>query len=34
VRTCLDLMQKELDVTMGFCGCTTIGQIDRQVLLG
>jgi L-lactate dehydrogenase (cytochrome) len=34
VRTCLELLHKELDVTMGFCGCTRIDQIDRQVVLG
>jgi L-lactate dehydrogenase (cytochrome) len=34
VRTCLDIIQKELDVTMGFCGCTSIDQINRRVLLG
>jgi len=32
VRTCLQVLQKELDVTMGFCGCTRIDQIDRGVL--
>jgi L-lactate dehydrogenase (cytochrome) len=34
VRSCLDIIQKELDVTMGFCGCTSIDQINRRVLLG
>jgi L-lactate dehydrogenase (cytochrome) len=34
VRTCLDVLQKEMDVTMGFCGCTRIDQIDRSVVLG
>jgi L-lactate dehydrogenase (cytochrome) len=34
VRTCLEVMHKELDITMGFCGCTQIGQIDRHVLVG
>ena len=34
VRLCLELLQKELDTTMGFCGCTRIEQIDRNVLLG
>jgi L-lactate dehydrogenase (cytochrome) len=33
VRTCLELLQKELDVTMGFCGCTRIEQIDRRIIL-
>ncbi|SPE22997.1 L-lactate dehydrogenase, FMN-linked [Burkholderiales bacterium] len=34
VRTCLEILHKELDVTMGFCGCTRIDQIDRKVVLG
>jgi L-lactate dehydrogenase (cytochrome) len=33
VTACLDIIQKELDVTMGFCGCTAIEQINRRVLL-
>ncbi|HYA65115.1 MAG TPA: alpha-hydroxy-acid oxidizing protein, partial [Burkholderiaceae bacterium] len=33
VRTCLEILRKELDMTMGFCGCTSIVQIDRQVVL-
>jgi len=33
VRTCLELLHKELDLTMGFCGCTRIEQIDRNVVL-
>jgi len=33
VRTCLELLHKELDLTMGFCGCTRIEQIDRAVVL-
>ncbi len=33
VRTCLELLHKELDLTMGFCGCTRIEQIDRDVVL-
>jgi L-lactate dehydrogenase (cytochrome) len=33
VRICLELLHKELDVTMGFCGCTDIGQVGRQVLV-
>lgn len=33
VRTCLQILHKELDLTMGFCGCTGIEQIDRNVVL-
>jgi len=33
VRNCLELIQRELDVTMGFCGCTRIEQIQRSVLV-
>ena len=33
VRTCLEILHKELDLTMGFCGCTRIEQIDRNVVL-
>jgi L-lactate dehydrogenase (cytochrome) len=33
VRKCLQLLQKELDITMGFCGCTRIEQIDRKLLV-
>jgi L-lactate dehydrogenase (cytochrome) len=33
VSTCLELLQKELDVTMGFCGCTSVDQLDRKVLI-
>lgn len=32
VRTCLELIQRELDVTMGFCGCTRVEQIQPTVL--
>jgi len=33
VHTCLEILRKELDLTMGFCGCTSIEAIDRQVVL-
>lgn len=33
VRTCLQILHKELDLTMGFCGCTRIEQIDQNVVL-
>jgi L-lactate dehydrogenase (cytochrome) len=34
VRTCLEVLHKELDVTMGFCGCTRIEHLDRHVIIG
>ena len=33
VTKCLDIIQKELDVTMAFCGHTKIGTVDRRILL-
>lgn len=33
VTKCLDIIQKELDVTMGFCGRTNIAHVDRGILL-
>jgi L-lactate dehydrogenase (cytochrome) len=33
VRNCLEILHKELDLTMGFCGCTRVEQIDRNVVL-
>ena len=33
VTKCLDIIQKELDVTMAFCGHTKIGTVDRNILL-
>jgi len=33
VAKCLDIISKELDVTMAFCGHTDIRQVDRRVLL-
>ncbi|HET9644554.1 MAG TPA: alpha-hydroxy acid oxidase [Burkholderiaceae bacterium] len=33
VRTALQIIQKELDVTMAFCGRTDIRQVDRNILL-
>jgi L-lactate dehydrogenase (cytochrome) len=32
VRTTLQVLHKELDVTMGFCGCTQVADIGPQVL--
>jgi L-lactate dehydrogenase (cytochrome) len=33
VTKCLELIAKELDLTMAFCGHTDIRQVDRRVLL-
>jgi L-lactate dehydrogenase (cytochrome) len=33
VAKALDIIRKELDTTMGFCGKTDIAQVDRTVLL-
>jgi L-lactate dehydrogenase (cytochrome) len=33
VTKCLEMIHKELDVTMAFCGRTDIKDIDRGVLL-
>jgi len=33
VTRCLEIIHKELDLTMGFCGHTDIGRVDRSVLL-
>ena len=33
VTKCLDIIQKELDLTMAFCGHTKIGTVDRNILL-
>ena len=33
VTKCLDIIQKELDVTMAFCGHTNIASVDRKILL-
>jgi L-lactate dehydrogenase (cytochrome) len=33
VTRCLEILQKELDLTMGFCGRTDIRSVDRTVLL-
>jgi L-lactate dehydrogenase (cytochrome) len=32
VRRCLEIIQKELDTTLGFCGCTRVEQLGRQVI--
>ena len=33
VSKALQIIHKELDVTMAFCGRTQIGQVDRSILL-
>jgi L-lactate dehydrogenase (cytochrome) len=33
VRQCLEIIHKELDVTMAFCGHTDIAHVDRRILL-
>lgn len=33
VRQCLDIIARELDVSMAFCGKTNVHQIDRSVLI-
>ncbi len=33
VTRCLEILHKELDVTMAFCGHTNIRQVDRRILL-
>jgi isopentenyl diphosphate isomerase/L-lactate dehydrogenase-like FMN-dependent dehydrogenase len=33
VTKALEIMHKELDITMAFCGRTQIGQVDRSILL-
>ena len=32
VRACIDVIRKELDVTMALTGCSRVDQIDRRVL--
>jgi isopentenyl diphosphate isomerase/L-lactate dehydrogenase-like FMN-dependent dehydrogenase len=33
VAKALDIIHKELDVTMAFCGHTRIADVDRRILL-
>jgi isopentenyl diphosphate isomerase/L-lactate dehydrogenase-like FMN-dependent dehydrogenase len=33
VALCLQIIQKELDITMALCGHTDIRQVDRSILL-
>ena len=33
VAKCLEIIAKELDLTMAFCGKTNIEQVDKSILL-
>jgi L-lactate dehydrogenase (cytochrome) len=33
VTQCLEIIRKELDLTMAFCGRTDIVSVDRSILL-
>ena len=33
VTKCLELIHKELDVTMAFCGLRDVKQVDRNILV-
>jgi len=33
VTRALEIIHKELDLSMGFCGRTDIGQVDRDILM-
>ncbi len=33
VSLCLDILRKELDITMGFCGVRDIKKVDRNILV-
>ena len=33
VSKALEMIHKELDLTMAFCGHTQIGSVDRNILL-
>ena len=33
VTAALDIIHKELDVTMAFCGHTRLTEVDRRILL-
>jgi L-lactate dehydrogenase (cytochrome) len=33
VSKCLEIIHRELDLTMAFCGHTKIGTVDKGVLL-
>jgi isopentenyl diphosphate isomerase/L-lactate dehydrogenase-like FMN-dependent dehydrogenase len=33
VTKCLEIIHKELDLTMAFCGKTNLNEVDRDILL-
>jgi L-lactate dehydrogenase (cytochrome) len=33
VTTCLELIRKELDITMALCGLTDVKKVDKKILL-
>jgi L-lactate dehydrogenase (cytochrome) len=33
VRRCLEIIRKELDITMGFCGHSSLSSVDRNILM-
>ena len=33
VTKCLEIIQKELDITMAFCGLTDVKKVDKNILL-
>jgi L-lactate dehydrogenase (cytochrome) len=33
VSQCLEIIRKELDLTMAFCGVTDVRQVDKRILL-
>jgi L-lactate dehydrogenase (cytochrome) len=33
VSKCLEIIQKELDLTMAFCGLTDVRKVDKGILL-
>jgi L-lactate dehydrogenase (cytochrome) len=33
VTKCLEIIHKELDITMAFCGKTDIRQVDKSILV-
>jgi L-lactate dehydrogenase (cytochrome) len=33
VSCCLEIIRKELDLTMAFCGLLDVKQVDRKILV-
>ncbi len=33
VRKCLEIIHKELDITMAFCGHSNLGTVDSDILM-